>query len=378
MSLLSLFSRTNRQRQGHDSSSAASFEKLLSALSSKINKESARNDRLRQKQRRYKVLWTLYTTFAYLLAATILVLVTGLHNCSAVEYTGLAASPLLIYAIRTAIDAYFNYRLSSSQSYLNHLNKQRDDAIAKLKEATKYNSTQQLLDKYGGSTPTKSPNAAKTRQQDTPTKKQAPAPVKRTGIAPPPTANIPGRQLPPSFNPMTPPQPGRDFQPLPPQQQQQQQQQSPLQPQQNSDPQAEFAPNAFTSPRPQQEQYTSSGPRWYDRILDVVLGDDETRPENRIVLLCRKCRLVNGQAPPGTRSLEDLGPWRCSGCGELNGQESEAKAMIREIAGGVDTKQVDAERNKESDGEEKDDTEEIDISTPAASTRSKARQRKNN
>ncbi|THW37241.1 hypothetical protein D6D21_08355 [Aureobasidium pullulans] len=369
--------------KGHDSTSAASFEKLLSALSSKINKESAHNDRLRQRQRRYKVLWTLYTTFAYILAAAILILVTGLPNCSAIEYTGLAASPLLIYGVRTGLDAYFNYRLSSSQNYLNGLNKQRDDAITKLKEATKYNSTQQLLDKYGGSTPTKSPQQKKP--QDTPTKKPQPSTVRRTGLPPPPTANIPGRQLPPSFNPMTPPQQGAQFQPLPPQQQQ------PTQPQ--PDPQAEFAPNAFTAPAPRHtESYASSGPRWYDRILDVVLGDDETLPKNRIVLLCRKCRLVNGQAPPGTRSLEDLGAWRCKECHALNGQESEAKAMIREIAGEskvddgkpkemqeasgaaklADKDDVEADSDGEQDAVDEDSLRE----TPAASTRSKVRQRK--
>ena len=306
-------------------------------------------------------------------------MVTGLSNCSAIEYTGLAASPLLIYAVRTALDAFFNYRLASSQSYLNYLNKQRDDAISKLKEATKYNSTQQLLDKYGGSTPTKSPQQKTNLQQSTPTKKQQSAPVKRTGLPPPPTANIPGRQLPPAFQPMTPPQGAPQFQSLPQQQPQR-------------EPQADFAPNAFTAPTPRdQPAYASSGPRWYDRILDIVLGDDETLPKNRIVLLCRKCRLVNGQAPPGTRSLEELGSWRCKECHALNGQDSEAKAMIREIAGestvtegakemqevhGAEKLAQDqvAEEHDVEDDEESE--EEKTVSTPATSTRSKVRQRK--
>lgn len=313
---------------------------------------------------------------------------TGLSKCSPAEYTGLAGAPLLIYAVRTALDAFFNYRLSGSQAYLNHLNKQRDDAINKLKEATKYNSTQQLLDKYGGQTPTKSP-IGKTRQQEsTPTKKQQPTPVKRTGIAPPPTANIPGRPLPPSFNPTTPPQQGTTFQPLPPQSQQ---------PQNQLDTQSSFAPNAFSQPRQPHEQYSSSGPRWYDRLLDVVLGDDETKPENRIVLLCRKCRLVNGQAPPGTRTLEDIGAWRCKECGSWNGQENDAKNLIREIAAGggseggakslptpapaekeqkpVEEQPDEQDVDDEAEEEQEEDAEEI-VSAPAESTRSKVRQRK--
>jgi hypothetical protein len=106
------------------------------------------------------------------------------------------------------------------------------------------------------------------------------------------------------------------------------------------------------------------------------------------VLLCRKCRLVNGQAPPGTRSLEDLGTWRCKECHALNGQDSEAKAMIREIAGestvnegGKEMQEVQgAEKVLEDQITEGDDDEELEeeeiISAPATSTRSKVRQRK--
>jgi len=30
---------------------------------------------------------------------------------------------------------------------------------------------------------------------------------------------------------------------------------------------------------------------------------------------------VNGQAPPGARTLEDVGRWRCGGCSAWNGKE---------------------------------------------------------
>lgn len=72
-------------------------------------------------------------------------------------------------------------------------------------------------------------------------------------------------------------------------------------------------------------------PHWYDRILDVLLGEDETAAKNRLVLLCSKCRLVNGQAPPGVKTLEELGRWRCNGCGSWNGVESEGAKVVKEI-----------------------------------------------
>lgn len=65
--------------------------------------------------------------------------------------------------------------------------------------------------------------------------------------------------------------------------------------------------------------------------MDVLLGDDETLPKNRLALICAHCKLVNGQAPPGMRSLADLGKWRCGGCGGWNGEESEAKKIVKDI-----------------------------------------------
>lgn len=61
------------------------------------------------------------------------------------------------------------------------------------------------------------------------------------------------------------------------------------------------------------------------------MGEDETSPKNRIALICQNCRLVNGQAPPGTKSPADLGKWRCSGCGAWNGEEDEAVKAVKEM-----------------------------------------------
>ena len=65
--------------------------------------------------------------------------------------------------------------------------------------------------------------------------------------------------------------------------------------------------------------------------MDVLLGEDETSPRARLALICRNCRLVNGQAPPGVKRLEDVGKWRCGGCGTMNGEESEAKKIVARI-----------------------------------------------
>ncbi|KAK4620683.1 Endoplasmic reticulum junction formation protein lunapark [Fulvia fulva] len=370
-----------------DDKSAASFEKELKQLSTKITKAQARHDSFRSNQRRFKALWTLYTTFLYLVVAAVLTLVTGWDKWSYAEYTAVAGSPVLIFGVRTGLDAYYNYRVSSTQRYLDDLNKQRDQAISRLKSATKYDSTQQLLEKYGGSPSGKrqpSPQPQGKRKSDIGPGSQV-SPQNRTGFAPPPTANIPGRQPPPTANIPRP----EGAPPILPR---------PSTTNEQSGPNEEFAPNAFSAPsrpptiRQPSAQY-AEGPKWYDRIMDVVLGEDETQAKNRIALICQNCRLVNGQAPPGARTAEDIGKWRCSACHTMNGIESEHKQVLR--AAGLESaptspvpqsaarahNDAQAADNHEEDEDEESDGQDEPTSAgadtpPAGSTRSKARQRK--
>ena len=233
---------------------------------------------------------------------------------------------------------------------MDNLQKQRDTVINKLKEATKYNSTQQLLEKYGG-TPSSKPKA--THRKVTPTENTPNKPnTNRTGFVPPPTANIPGRNpVPPS--PSTPQRGTSNANP--------QGQTPPFSPasspghwqHQAISPTEEFAPNAF----PSAPQYlpAGEGSRWYDRLMDVLLGEDETSPRNRIALVCSKCRLVNGQAPPGIKRLEDVGKWRCSSCGSMNGEESEARKIVAEINNHATTSENKSSRR----GEEKNQQQKI-------------------
>ncbi|KAI9851260.1 MAG: hypothetical protein M1838_004093 [Thelocarpon superellum] len=313
-----------------DDASPASFERALSTLSTKIATSTAQLDSLRQRLRRLKALWTLYAIFAYILVALILILVVGWQHWGAIEYAAVAGGPPLIYAVRTLITAYYNYRLSHITSRLEEQQKERDATIEKLKAATKYNSTQQLLDKYGGSSAQSSPASGGSQKRKTGSRPSNPGTPQgrpqRIGFMPPPTANI-ARHTPPTL----PSTPQRSL-PFPPHVDSpalaQRSHDTPIQP---GPP--EFAPNAFSGPR----RYSGSaepGPsHWYDRILDVLLGEDETSPQNRMALICQQCRLVNGQAPAGVKSLEELGRWKCTSCGAWNGEENEAKKLVDEMKG---------------------------------------------
>ncbi|KFY19286.1 hypothetical protein V493_08038, partial [Pseudogymnoascus sp. VKM F-4281 (FW-2241)] len=243
--------------KGEDAS-PASFEKTLSALSEKITKAQLQLDTLNQRSRRRIALWTLYTSFAYILCVIILAFVVGWRNWGAAEYTSVAGSPLLMYLVRTAISSYYTYRISTATRRLEEYQLERTKTIDKLKTATKYNSTQQLLEKYGGATPapkpkpkpSTGPGSFKHAQQHQTTRQPA-----RTSIPPPATANIqrPGSQ-PSTPQPQPQPAPAQrsqaDMSPLAQALQKQTRQSAPSTPQQQhipTQPRAEFAPNAFSS-----------------------------------------------------------------------------------------------------------------------------------
>ncbi len=312
--------------------SPASFEKALSTLSEKIATTQAKLDKNRATSRRLRLLWTLYLGFAYVVYAIVLILVVGWKNMGVWEWTGMAAGPVALYLLRTGTTAFFNFRIETLTKRLKEQQDERAKTIQKLKDATKYDSTLELLEKYGGAE-NKPAKGRKTdggagekgeKQQGQGRGASQSGTPSRIFATPPATANIrrseAGMQQFMGDPPMPPSPANRSSH--------------------DDDSSAEFAPNAFGTQGPpappapssyQPYKLTPAEARWYDRILDVILGEDESAPQNRIALVCSNCRLVNGQAPPGTKELSDFGPWRCMQCGTMNGELSPAKRIVKEI-----------------------------------------------
>ncbi|KAI0418999.1 hypothetical protein F5X98DRAFT_88419 [Xylaria grammica] len=339
-----------------DGFSPAEFEKTLATLSTKITNTQAQLEQVRNSSRRIKLLWTLYLAFGYLVYAIVLTLVVGWQNLGPWEWTGMAGGPVLIYVVRTAANAYYTFRLDTLESRLKDRHAERAKTIQKLKDATKYDSTLELLEKYGGSNEKR--NKAK-KQKDA--GEGAPAPdndgprkkhrqsidsshlAGRTYLPPPPTANI---QRPSTASGVTANHQGQysgsRLEPIP----------SSAQPQ----PIEEFAPNAGPLPATYTQHDMNPGPpRWYDRILDLMLGEDETAPKNRIVLICEECRLVNGQAPPGVKNVAELGAWKCMGCRATNGEMDEGKKIIQEVLSGKKTTRDESRSTDERDSDRSGD-----------------------
>lgn len=252
------------------------------------------------------------------------------------EWTAISGGPVIIYATRMTLAKYYNYRIEFLSTKLRDQRSERARTIQKLKDATKYDTTLELLEKYGDEPRPKTSRESvseddaneRKRQRRTRLSMDGPSNANvpsRTGLPPPPTANIP-RGPPPSLS---------SGHPVP--------EITPAPRISNALPVTEeFAPNAFsTTPPPAAEissqsygQYDNNlggGSHWYDRVMDLLLGEDEMAAKNRFVLICERCRLVNGQAPPGTRQMSEIGMWKCMGCGKMNGEMDEGRRLVRDV-----------------------------------------------
>lgn len=216
-----------------------------------------------------------------------------------------------IWSVRKLLDLYYNNRIGNAESKLDHLQKKQRDTIEQLKAATNFSTTQSIIEKYGGGFISTDADKKKLN----------------------------GSQTPPGH-----PNGNRQPPPTTPQQVQQQLIQQQLMAQQRSAEQRQTSPSANPNPvqkstppptipvlnlpdtttQPSSQQHIepeeATASRWYDRLLDVLVGEDETSAKNRYALICDSCRMVNGLAPPGTRSLEEMDGWGCARCGAMNGQ----------------------------------------------------------
>jgi endoplasmic reticulum junction formation protein lunapark len=345
-----------------DDSSPASFEKALSRLSTQITSSSVSLEKTRTRAHRSKAFWTLWTTLAYLVSTTILVLVLGPQQWSVPHYAGLAGAPIVIYGVRSVLALFFDWQIARQQGHLGRLVKERDEKITQLKKATRYDTTQELLNKYGGSTPRGQPGEKQGTKRKVSTPRPQQQQVLRTGITPPPTANIPGRSPGSQEGGSRPSTPGRQGvnagTPPPSRNVRSPLSSSMLYDSPNSDLSPDepgFAPNAFPGQPPSSTYAPDQQHRWYDRILDVMLGEDETLAKNRLALICTNCRMVNGQAPPGVRTLVEIGRWRCGSCGAWNGVEKvdrEVGRMVQEMKMKEEKDAADGGWTKVSRGDE--------------------------
>ncbi|CUM46958.1 uncharacterized protein AC631_02926 [Debaryomyces fabryi] len=255
------------------------FEKELTQLTKQISSTQQQIYSLKGKSKR----WVFFLSKIFIAAYALIVVyiyqkvprlpiaknktVNFIRNQSNEQRMVLVGFPLVGYLIVYLINSMFKISVRRREKSLQTLKKKHSLKIEELKKITNFNTTNELLNKYGGQDERKK---AKDDTGDKPTKKQ-------TNVA---------RQI---NTPTT---------------QQQQQQQQIIKRLQNlqANPPVQ-APRTFQ-----------------DRILDFIVGSDNNEAtENRYALICKQCLTHNGLAPPGSTNPFKVS-YICPNCGFLNGE----------------------------------------------------------
>ena len=212
-----------------------------------------------------------------------------------------------VYGMRRSVRWWYTRRIEREIQEKEALKTRLDEKIEELKEKSDYYNTQQLLERYDSKSLPKSSsqkddvailmtipsNIILLQQKSLVTKQQS---LRQRG-----TPNLPLPPLPPPITPST-------FTPPPP-----------LQPQ--NIPQ--FHPSAFSPPPSPVLTDQPHSKTFLERVLDLVVGEDENAADHRYALICRHCRTHNGLAPPGERG-DEVG-YLCGRCGGWNGPDPKQK-----------------------------------------------------
>jgi len=78
-----------------DDNSPDSFERILSQLATRIESTSSKLATLRQRARRYKAMFTIYSVLGYILYCIVIVLVVGYQNIGVLKGAGLVVGPVV-------------------------------------------------------------------------------------------------------------------------------------------------------------------------------------------------------------------------------------------------------------------------------------------
>ncbi|KAF8733952.1 hypothetical protein AX14_003522 [Amanita brunnescens Koide BX004] len=224
------------------------YETILAKLADDVHNRQTRLSGIRLRERRSTLLVTLYTLAGW--GAYISLWYTGLlprfygtrrqsEVEKAIKAIPVILGPIIILFIRRIVQIWYQRKGDAEEKTLQELLKKQRSVVEDIKKKTNYYSTQELLSKYDTS-PVNSP----LRQRVVPMPIQPTTPQRRQA-----TPITPRAPAPPTLQPHLP------------------------------------APPSPFMPRKQ----------WYDKVADVLLGDEDSNVTNsRYALICEKCRAHNG------------------------------------------------------------------------------------
>lgn len=266
----------------------------------------------------------------------------------------IALIPVAIYLIRRFTAFWFHRSITYVTERNKALKAEQKEKIEELKQSTNFYSTKALLERFDSSytAPPGGPNTEHNKNANKPTR---PGPRSRGHSA----ANIKTQQQQPrkadngaapnpkrssfiaqdfEFSPNIPSLQSAQGDPAAPTHITPQQQQQIIQQQLQQTPPASLAP----------VHNIAYQPRWYDRILDVIVGEDEYSPKSRYALICVSCRNHNGLAQPG--ELPQYVIYICPRCGYRNGEEKKKRSVsAKHIAATATTTPTNNTDNEEEE-----------------------------
>lgn len=265
------------------------YERELTALNKEINSVLVQKRRIKQQRRLVIVrvestliiVYLLIMYYNYLTAPATVgknFIQRFVRSQSRYQLLFYVVVPVVGYLLVQAIYGLYTFLYKKKEKQLDTLQKKLKKKIEDLKKITNFETTNNLLNKYGtlvGATSTGVVNSATEAKNR---KKSPPKPTKAGVEQKKPVNSLPvdPKQAPPN-------------------------------------PQAAPQTRAVS-----------------DRLLDILIGSENNElVEDRYALICRNCYTHNGLAPPGSKDPFSV-VYLCPRCGFLNGEKTSIEKSIKE------------------------------------------------
>ncbi|KAG0001447.1 hypothetical protein BGZ79_004637 [Entomortierella chlamydospora] len=303
----------SRLRQSNDSD----YEKILSDLDSNIRKAEVRLSAINVRERRLSSLWLIYSVLAWIGYIVVFALYLHPQYVDEPQPWAFALAPIVvglpsIFVGRSLISVWYKRAKTNEESQLSLLRADQRLKVEELKKKTAYYSTKTLLERYD---PSSKPSGLRQigpdgrpipNAQDGQPKLQQPNMMdpglrQRQGMSVMNAQGIPVGQGHPAGVSSGVQRPGQGPQNDP----RVQGNYGPQQPPHFNPGQPNGRPNQYGPP--------STERHWYDKIVDVIVGDEG--PDTKYALICGQCYAHNGLALP--QEIEDI-QYICPKCNFFN------------------------------------------------------------
>ncbi|ODO03472.1 hypothetical protein L198_02319 [Cryptococcus wingfieldii CBS 7118] len=285
-------------------SSPPDYETVLSKLASDVTEAKTNLSAIRLRERRTALLVNLYGVSFWAIWAGlwwVRSLPLGLIKTNYEELlgrivglAGIVGTPFLIWVLNFVVHAYFSRQRVHEETHLRKLLNQQRKQVDEIKKATNYDSTRKLIERYDEANGLGSPIGPKTPQRPG---QVTPQHVTPSSKGPSGTPRAPGHLVGAGGTPG----PAQPQTPLPV-------------PQGLSLEQAtafHLQAGAIQPILPTPEK------KWYDRVVDSILGDDPSQGnQHKYALVCEECFRHNGLV--GSKYEWERMQWLCPRCNHLN------------------------------------------------------------